>query len=123
MELNEFKPGQRRESTITALPPLTQKFGSAFGILRAGQLLSAYGYDSSKDIAGNESLFAKVTDPHIINGMENISTIIPAVVLGVAILCLALYPMTRKRFNALMVQLEKKRKGEAYTTEGFEKLL
>ncbi|MBQ6381119.1 MAG: MFS transporter [Clostridia bacterium] len=123
VELNEFKTGQRRESTITALPQLTQKFGSAFGILMAGQLLSAYGYDSSKDIAGNESLFAKVTDPHIINGMENISTIIPAVVLGVAILCLALYPMTRKRFNALMVQLEKKRKGEAYTTEGFEKLL
>ena len=55
--------------------------------------------------------------------MENISTIIPAVILGISILCLILYPMTRKRYNALMVQLEKKRKGEAYTTEGFEKLL
>lgn len=123
VELNEFKTGERRESTITALPQLTQKFGSAFGILMAGMLLSAYGYDSSGDIAGSESLFAKVTDPKIINGMENISTLIPAVILGVSILCLALYPMTRKRFNALMVQLEKKRKGEAYTTEGFEKLL
>ena len=123
VELNEFKTGERRESTITALPQLIQKFGSAFGILMAGMLLSAYGYDSSGDIAGKESLFAKVTDVKIINGMENISTIIPAVILGISILCLALYPMTRKRFNALMVQLEKKRKGEKYTNEGFEKLL
>lgn len=123
VELHEFKTGERRESTITALPQLIQKFGSAFGILMAGMLLSAYGYDSSGDIAGKESLFAKVTDAKIINGMENISTIIPAVILGISILCLALYPMTRKRFNALMVQLEKKRKGEKYSNEGFEKLL
>ena len=123
VELNEFKTGERRESTITALPQLVQKFGSAFGILMAGQLLSAFGYDSSKDVAGNESLFTKVTDPKIIEGMENISTIIPAAILAVSIICVIIYPMTRARFEALMLQLEKKRKGEEYTTEGFEKLL
>ncbi len=123
VELNEFKTGERRESTITALPQFVQKFGAAFGILMAGFLLSAYGYDSSKDIAGNESLFTKVTDPEVIEGMENISTIIPAAILAVSIVCVIIYPMTRTRFNALMKQLEKKRKGEEYTTEGFEKLL
>lgn len=123
VELDEFKTGQRRESTITALPQLVQKFGSAFGILMAGQLLGAYGYDSSADIAGSEDLIKQVTDPHIINGMENISTIIPAVFLFLSIISLLLYPMTRKRVNALMVQLNKKRNNEPYTTEGFEKLL
>ena len=123
VELNEFKTGERRESTITALPQLVQKFGSAFGILMAGQFLSAYGYDSSKDVAGNESLFTKVTDLKIINGMENISTIIPACFLLISIISVILYPMTRTRFNALMLQLEKKRNGEEYSTEGFEKLL
>lgn len=123
VELNEFKTGERRESTITALPQLVQKFGSAFGILMAGQLLSAYGYDASNDVAGSESLFAKVTDPGIINGMENISTLIPAVFLAISIISVILYPMTRKRFNSLMVQLEKKRAGEQYSTKGFEKLL
>ncbi len=123
VELNEFKTGERRESTITALPQFVQKFGAAFGILMAGFLLSAYGYDSSKDVAGNESLFTKVTDPEVIEGMENISTIIPAAILAVSIVCVIIYPMTRTRFNALMKQLEKKRKGEEYTTEGFEKLL
>lgn len=123
VELNEFKTGERKESTITALPQLVQKFGSAFGILMAGQLLTLYGYDSSKDIAGKESLFTVVSDPKIIRGMENISTIIPAIILGISIIFLFIYPMTRKRFEALMVQLEKKRKGEEYTTEGFEELL
>ncbi|MBQ9531478.1 MAG: MFS transporter [Eubacterium sp.] len=123
VELNEFKTGERRESIITALPQLIQKFGSAFGILMAGMFLSAYGYDSSKDIAGKESLFTKVTDVKIINGMENISTIIPAVFLLISIIGVVIYPMTRSRFNALMLQLEKKRKGEEYSTEGLEKLL
>lgn len=121
VELDEFKTGERRESTITALPQLVQKFGSAFGILMAGQLLSFYGYDSSADVAGNEALFAVVTDPKIVNGMENISTIIPAVFLFVSVISAILYPMTRSRVNALMVQLKKKRNGEEYTTEGFEK--
>lgn len=123
VELDEFKSGQRRESTITALPQLVQKFGSAFGILMAGVLLGAYGYDSSGDIAGSESLIQQVTDPKIVNGMENISTIIPAGLLLISIIFAVLYPMTRERFNALMAQLKKKRNGEEYTTEGFEKLL
>jgi GPH family glycoside/pentoside/hexuronide:cation symporter len=123
VELNEFKTGERRESTITALPQLVQKFGSAFGILMAGQLLSAYGYDSSNDVAGKESLFTKVTDIKIINGMENISTVIPAVLIIISVISVIIYPMTRQRFEALKVQLEKKRNGEEYTTKGFEKLL
>lgn len=123
VELDEFKTGQRRESTITALPQLIQKFGSAFGILMAGQLLSFYGYDSSADAAGSEALFQVVTDPEIINGMENISTVIPAAFLLISIISAILYPMTRERFNALMTQLKKKRSGEEYSTEGIEKLL
>jgi len=123
VELDEFKTGERKEGAITALPQLVQKFGSAFGILMAGQLLTLYGYDTSADIAGKESLFTQVTDEHIINGMENISTIIPAVILGLSLIALILFPLTRKRFEALMAQLEKKRNGEEYTTEGFEKLL
>lgn len=123
VELDEFKTGKRRESTITALPQLIQKFGSAFGILMAGQLLSAYGYDSSKDTAGSESLITVVTDPHIVGGMENISTVIPAAFLAVSIIALILYPMTRKNFNNLMEALNKKRAGKEYSTEGFKKLL
>lgn len=123
VELDEFKTGERRESIITALPQLIQKFGSAFGILMAGQLLSAYGYDSSKDTAGQESLIPVVTDPHIVGGMENISTVIPAAFLALSIIALIFYPMTRKNVGRLMEALKKKRSGEEYSTEGLEKLL
>ncbi|MGN0522297.1 MAG: MFS transporter [Eubacterium sp.] len=123
VELDEFKTGERRESIITALPQLIQKFGSAFGILIAGQLLSAYGYDSSKDTAGKESLIAVVTDMKIIDGMENISTVIPAAAIVVCVIALLFYPMSRKRVNILMSQLRKKRAGEEYSTDGLEKLL
>ncbi len=123
VELNEFKTGRRKESTITALPQLVQKFGSAFGILFAGLLLTLYGYDSSNDVAGKEALFTKVTDGRIISGMENISTVIPAALMGIAVICIAVYPMTRKRVGILMEALEKKRRGEEYSTEGLERLL
>lgn len=123
VELDEFKTGERREAIITALPQLIQKFGSAFGILLAGQLLSAYGYNSSQDIAGKESLIPVVTDPHIVNGMENISTIIPAGFLAISIIALVFYPMTRKNIEKLMTALNKKRVGEDYSTDGLDKLL
>lgn len=123
VELDEFKTGERHESIITALPQLIQKFGSAFGILLAGQLLSTYGYDASKDTAGKESLITVVTDPHIIDGMENISTVIPAAFLAISIIALFLYPMTRKNVSKLMTELNKKRAGEEYSTDGLEKLL
>ncbi len=123
VELDELKTGKRRESIITALPQLVQKFGSAFGILAVGQLLSFYGYNSAADPAGSESLIQVVTDPKIVNGMENISTVIPAALLAVSILSAILYPMTRERVNLLMAALHKKRNGEEYSTEGLEKLL
>lgn len=123
VELDELKTGERRESIITALPQLIQKFGSAFGILMAGQLLSAYGYDSSQDTAGQESLIKVVTDPHIVGGMENISTVIPAAFIALSVIALVFYPMTRKNVSKLMEALNKKRNGEKYSTEGLERLL
>lgn len=123
VELDELKTGERRESIITALPQLIQKFGSAFGILMAGQLLSAYGYDASQDTAGQESLIKVVTDPHIVGGMENISTVIPAAFIALSVIALVFYPMTRKNVSKLMEALNKKRNGEKYSTEGLEKLI
>ena len=123
VELDEFKSGVRHEAIVTALPQLVQKFGSAFGILLAGQFLSLYGYDSSQDIAGKESLMVRVKDAHIVGGMENISTVFPAVAIGICIIALVCYPMTRKNVELLMSQLEKKRSGKQYSKSGLEKLL
>lgn len=123
VEIDEFKTGTRKESIITAFPQLIQKFGSACGILIAGQLLSAIGYDSSADTVGNESLFKIVSDPKIIAGMSNISTLIPGIIISLSIVCMILFPVTRERYEALKEALNKKNKGESYSTEGFKELL
>ena len=113
VELDEFKHGKRRESVITGLPQFFQKFGSAVGMWTIGLILKFTGYD------------ANLTEQNTtaVKAIENMSSIIPALLLGLSILALAFYPVTRKRMEALQRELEKKRKGEEYTTEGFEKLV
>ena len=126
VELDEFvngKNGERRESIITSFPQLVQKFGSATGILAQGLILGAYGYNTNADQGADAATFQAITDPKIIGGMANVSTVIPAAVIVLSLFFLFLYPVTRKSYNALRVQLEKKRAGEEFTTEGLEKLL
>lgn len=125
VELDEFvngNNGERRESIITAFPQLVQKFGSATGILLQGLILGAYGYDTTSESGADAATFVRPAD-HIVNGMENVSSIIPAVIIGVGLLFLVLYPITRKSYNALTDQLKKKRNGEEYSSEGIEKLV
>lgn len=113
VEIDEFTNGKRRESIITAFPQFIQKFGAAIGMWLAGLVLQLSGYNSEL-----ETQSAKT-----VNGIENISTLFPAMFLALSIIGLILYPVSKKSFNSLTLALEKKRKGEAYTTDGFEKLV
>ncbi len=124
VELDEFihgKNGARRESIITAFPQFVQKFGSAIGILLQGVILSAYGYDTTAETGADAATFVRPSE-HIVNGMENVSTIIPAAVLAVSLVFLLLYPMTRKTYDLLTEQLKNKREGKPVDTKGLEKL-
>ncbi|MBQ7638186.1 MAG: MFS transporter [Clostridia bacterium] len=125
VELDEFvngNNGERRESIITAFPQFVQKFGSATGILLQGLILGAYGYDTTSESGADAATFVRPSE-HIVNGMEKVSSIIPAVIIGISLLFLILYPVTRKTYNALTEQLKNKRAGEEFCKEGLEKLL
>ncbi|MBE6827933.1 MAG: MFS transporter, partial [Ruminococcaceae bacterium] len=113
VEIDEFVTGKRRESVITSFPQFVQKFGAAIGMWTIGWVLQLTDYD--KDLA--------VQKANTVNGIENLSTLFPALLLGISIIGLIFYPVTKERFQKLTVQLEKKRNGEEYNTEGFEKLL
>lgn len=113
VEIDEFVTGKRRESVITSFPQFVQKFGAAIGMWTIGWVLQLTNYD--KDLA--------VQKANTVNGIENLSTLFPALLLGISIIGLIFYPVTKERFQKLTVQLEKKRNGEEYNTEGFEKLL
>ncbi len=121
VEIDEFVSGKRRESLITAFPQLIQKFGSGTGILTQGLLLTAYGYVKS---AGDyENVFEKITDARVLEGMENITTLFPALLLIISIIGLLLLPTTRTRLTLLSGQLDLKRNGKKYSADGLEKLI
>ena len=125
VELDEYvngNSGERRESVITALPQFVQKFGSAVGILAQGLILSAYGYNVSSETGADAATFVRPAES-IVKGMENVSTVFPAAVMALALLCLLLYPITRKTYNALTEQLQKKRAGEKTSDAELQKLL
>lgn len=113
VEVDEMTNGTRREGAITAIPQFIQKFGAAIGVWLAGVLLALYGFNSDMAVQSEAT----------IRGIENIGTIIPAAFLLVSIIGLFFYPVTKHRFTKLHAALEKKRAGEAYTTEGFEELV
>lgn len=113
VEIDEFTNGVRRESIITAFPQFIQKFGAAIGMWLAGLVLQLTGYNASLDVQADKT----------VNGIENISTLFPALFLGISIVGLILYPVTKERFSVLHEALEKKRNGEQYSTSGIEKLI
>lgn len=121
VEIDEFISGERRESLITAFPQFIQKMGSGCGIFAQGILLTLYGYE--KSASDYDNVFAAITDAKIINGMTNITTIFPAVLLILSLIGVILLPTTREKMELLSQKLEKRRAGEEVTSEGIEALV
>lgn len=113
VEVDEFINGKRRESMITAFPQFFQKFGAAIGMWLAGIVLDIGKYDGNLEVQPESARTA----------IENIATLIPAFFLVFAIVGLVIYPVTKKSFKTLQTQLEAKREGKDYNTQGIEKLV
>lgn len=113
VEVDEFAYGTRRESVITALPQFFQKFGAAVGVWTVSLILEITGYDGALSVQN-----AKTVD-----GIENNVTVIPAVFLVLSVLGAIMYPITREKFTLLKDELQKKKNGEKYSTEGLEKII
>ncbi|MCL2111234.1 MAG: MFS transporter [Clostridiales bacterium] len=112
-ELDEFVTGKRREGTIAALMSFAQKLGAAIALWLTGQILEFGGYNGALAVQSAEAGQAILA----------VNTWIPGIIGIVAAVFAFGYPLTRDRFSALMAALEAKRKGEPYSTRGFEKLL
>ena len=113
VEVDEFAYGSRRESVITALPQFFQKFGSAIGVWTVGFVLQLAGYNKANS----------VQPATVAKGIENNVTILPAAFLVLSIIGVYLYPVTKDKFSKLKDDLEKKKAGQEYSTDGLEKLV
>ena len=113
-EIDEFENGRRREGFLMAYFSFCGKLGSAIASFLTGMLLEFSGYNAALGMAQPDSALTTI---------KHLFTLWPAlfgIACGVVIL---LSPVTRERYNKLLVSLDLKRQGKEYTTEGFEKLL
>lgn len=99
---SEVKNGIREDGTIYSVYSFARKIGQALSSGMVGGLLSMIGYTT-------ETAF----EPDIVNGIFNISCIVPIVgLVAVALALIFIYPLNKKRVDANVLEL-KKRRGEA----------
>ena len=95
----EVKNGFREDGTIYSVYSFARKLGQAFSSGMTGALLTMIGYSQ-------ETAF----DENVINGIFNLSCIIPAAGLGaVALTLFFIYPLSKKRVEENVAILERRR--------------
>jgi GPH family glycoside/pentoside/hexuronide:cation symporter len=112
-EIDEMVNGKKRVGAITSLPQLLQKFGAAIGIQTLGLVLSFSGYKQGLE----------VQSPSAVMGIESVITIFCPIVMGLAVISMAFYPVTKVRYQKLQKALENKKAGKEYDTEDLDKLI
>ncbi len=99
----EVRTGQRTDGTIYSVYSFARKLGQAASSGLSGALLSMIGYTA-----------ATAFDPEVLDGIYNITCLIPAV--GFVLLALALlfiYPLNKKRVNSNIAYLKEKNAKDA----------
>lgn len=97
----EVKNGVREDGTIYSVYSFARKIGQALSSRMIGALLSVIGYSA-----------ATAFNPEVVNGIFNMTCIIPAIgFVGIALVLMFLYPLSKNRVEANVLEL-KKRRGE-----------
>lgn len=112
-EIYEYKYGERREGAVTALCIFAVKVGSAISLQTLGIILAFNGYNAE----------ATTQSAQAISGIENAFTVIPGVILILAVCVLIVFPVTKRSYNLLLNALEEKKKGTTPNEEGLERLV
>ncbi len=97
----EVKNGVREDGTIYSVYSFARKIGQALSSGMIGALLSVIGYSA-----------ATAFNPEVVNDIFNMTCIIPAIgFVGIALVLMFLYPLSKNRVEANVLEL-KKRRGE-----------
>ena len=97
----EVKNGVREDGTIYSVYSFARKIGQALSSGMIGALLSVIGFSA-----------ATAFNPEVVNGIFNMTCIIPAIgFVGIALVLMFLYPLSKNRVEANVLEL-KKRRGE-----------
>ncbi|WP_462348973.1 MFS transporter [Holdemanella biformis] len=95
----EVKNGVREDGTIYSVYSFARKIGQALSSGMIGALLSVIGYSA-----------ATAFNPEVVNGIFNMTCIIPAIgFVGIALVLMFLYPLSKNRVEANVLELKKRR--------------
>ena len=103
IDYSELKNGVREDGSVYAMYSFARKLGQALAAGVSGWLLTAIGYDSAAAAAG------QAQSQTVLDGIFNISTLIPAI--GFLLLALVLwfwYPLHKKQVDANVIALNEK---------------
>lgn len=114
IEIDEFQSGMRREGTMMSVYLFVQKAGYAIAAAIIGNVLARVGYDETLGAANPESVLSAIQT--MICGAAGFFFVLSAIIMF-------LYPLKKHTYDKLYIQLENKRAGKEYNTEGFEKIL
>jgi GPH family glycoside/pentoside/hexuronide:cation symporter len=112
IDYSEIKNGVREDGSVYSLYSFARKLGQALAAGVAGWLLTGIGYDSALAQAGLPQTES------VLNGIFNISTLVPAV--GFLLLALVLwfwYPLHKKQVDKNVAFLQAKREQEQQLEE------
>ena len=98
----EVRTGKREDGTIYAVYSFARKIGQALAGGLGGYALALIGYDET----------VQVQTQAVANGNYNIATLVPGILyIGVGLVLLFIYPLSRKKVNQNIEILNKKRAG------------
>lgn len=110
VEVVEFQHGENMSGSIIGLFTLCQKIGYALGGWLAGLGLSIIGYDAA----------LKTQTDTVLIGINTLMTAVPGAILLIGLILMLRFPINQVKHHKLLSALEHKKKGETYSTEGFE---
>lgn len=113
IDYDEFKNGKKRDGIIMSYYSFLLKLGGAAAAGIQGILLQNSGFSAGLAV-----------QPEGVKSMIGLLfTVLPGICMVFAGLAIVATPLKDKKMDALRASLEKRRNGEAYSTEGFESIL
>lgn len=114
IEVDEFQSGKRREGTMTSVYLLCQKAGYAIAAAAIGAVLANVGYDETLGAANPDN---------VLNAIQMMFCLVSGISFLLSGLVMFFYPLKQDVYKKLYVQLENKRAGKEYNTDGFAQVL
>lgn len=112
-ELVEYKLGEAKPSAVMGLFNFLAVIGGALCSFITGHVLSATGFDGTLAVQPESA----------VQGIRLMTTVMPSVLLIVAIIIFATWRMTEAKHDAIVEALAARKEGRAYSEKEFEDLL